>query len=83
MVDYNESLNQFRIIIPLANIRELNDYHRGLLGILQNIDINKCDGELKENVKSVYQLLTHLLPEKSFLTKNNLMDTHVELLIKK
>lgn len=82
MIDYNENLNQFRIIIPLADIRELNDYHRGLLGILQNIDINKCDAELKENLKSVYQLLTHLLPEKSLLTTNNLMDTH-ELLIKK
>lgn len=64
----------FRIIIPIADMDELSKYQRGLLGVLRKVEVGNCDPRLKENLKSVYELLSHLVPDKnSFIQERELL----------
>jgi len=61
------------LTIPVAGIAELYSYQKGLLAILSKIEINDLNSELKENLKSVYQLLGHLLLDHNFLNQHELL----------
>ena len=60
MIAYNEKENQLKIIIPLSGIQELYDYKNAILRLLKRIEIDDCNPELINNLKSVYRLLLHL-----------------------
>lgn len=60
MVIYNDSANQLEIIIPGADESDLLRYRDGLLSILQEVIIENCDPDLRENLKAVYEILDHL-----------------------
>ena len=60
MIAYNEKENQLKIIIPLSGIQELYDYKNAILRLLKGIEIDDCNPELINNLKSVYKLLLHL-----------------------
>ena len=70
MIEYNQKENQLKITIPLSGIQELCDYQKGILGILRQIEIDKCGPKLTENLKSVYKLLDHLVLDQDFLSQN-------------
>lgn len=73
MISYNQTKNEIELTIPVAGIAELYSYQKGLLAILSEIKINELDDELEENLKSVYQLLGHLLLDHSFLNQHELL----------
>lgn len=50
-----------QIIIPLSGLVELQAYQKGILGVLAKVELDSCDESLKEDIKSVYKLLDHLL----------------------
>lgn len=70
MVRYNPRENQLKIIIPKAGIEELYRYQKGLLNTLGKIEIENCNADFKEDLKSVYELLSHLLLDKAFLSRH-------------
>jgi len=73
MIEEREN-SGFRIVIPIENMDELAKYQRGLLGVLRKVEVGNCDPRLKENLKSVYELLTHLVPDKnSFIRERELL----------
>jgi tRNA splicing ligase len=73
MISYNQNKNEIELTIPVAGIAELYNYQKGLLAILAEVEINDCDKELKENLKSVYQLLGHILLDHNFLNQHELL----------
>ncbi|MCG8321289.1 MAG: hypothetical protein MI921_17430 [Cytophagales bacterium] len=73
MTEYNQKENYLKITIPLSGIDELQDYKNGILRVLKEIEIDNISGELKDSLKSVYKLLSHLsLIEKSISDCNYL-----------
>lgn len=58
---HNNNNHALTVTIPVAGVDELHKYQKGLLAVLSEINIDTCDEELKENIKTVYQLLNHLL----------------------
>lgn len=64
MVEFEETTSTLKIIIPVSSMDEVEKYHKGLLGILRKIEIDNCDPALKENLKSVYELLSHITTER-------------------
>ena len=73
MISYNQNKNEIELTIPVAGIAELYSYQKGLLAILSEVEIDDLDSELKENLKSVYQLLGHLLLDHNFLNQHELL----------
>ena len=71
MVTANSQKNQLIITIANAGIPDLLNYRDGILGLLGNIEINNCNPELKEHLKTVYKLLLHLQPDEDFLAQHN------------
>jgi hypothetical protein len=57
MVEGNDISKEKLITIPVVGIEKLRSYERGIRGILKKIEVGKCEPELMENVKSVYELL--------------------------
>lgn len=70
MIEFTKVDDQLKIIIPVAGIEELYRYQKGILGILGRIEIDDCNPIFKEDLKAVYQLLTHLLVDKAFLSRH-------------
>jgi hypothetical protein len=68
----------FQIVIPIANMGELSKYQRGLLGVLRKVEVGNCDPRLKENLKSVYELLSHLVPDKNSLIREGELLTRTQ-----
>jgi hypothetical protein len=60
MISYNCRSNRLEIITPNADEEDLLRYREGLLSILQEITIENCDPDFKENLKAVYEILDHL-----------------------
>lgn len=64
----------FRIVIPISDMEELANYQKGLMGVLRKVEVGNCDPALKENLKCVYELLSHLVPDKnSFIQQRELL----------
>ena len=70
MVRYNPRENQLKIILPDSGMEELYRYQKGLLNMLSKIEIENCSPDFKEDLKSVYKLLSHLLLDKAFLSRH-------------
>lgn len=51
------------ILIPHADI---NKFRHGLLSVLAKVKIENCDSEFKEDLKAVYELLSHLNMDRDF-----------------
>lgn len=66
MVIHDPDKNLLRIEIPISNVEELCRYQKGLLNLLKRIHIEKCDPQFKDDLKAVYELLSHILMEKEF-----------------
>lgn len=60
MIEYSQKENQLKITIPLSGFQELYDYKNAILRLLKKIEIDDCNPELVNNLKSVYKLLMHL-----------------------
>jgi len=83
MISYIQNKNELQVTIPVQGIQELYRYQKGLLGVLAEIQISGCDEKLKENLKSVYQLLSHLLLDTEFLNQHEfLVKEYRELIVK-
>lgn len=66
--------SRFRIVIPISDMEELANYQKGLMGVLRKVEVGNCDPVLKENLKYVYELLSHLVPDKnSFIQQRELL----------
>ncbi|MDN5215566.1 hypothetical protein QQ020_26045 [Fulvivirgaceae bacterium BMA12] len=50
----------FQLKIPIANEQELEAYRKAFMSLLSQIEVEKCDRSLIENLKSVYKFLGHL-----------------------
>lgn len=74
MVEFDTDRNQFKICIPVSNLKDIHRYHQSIISVLDRIEIDECDPVLKEDLNAVYELLSQLLPDKNFL------DQHSELL---
>jgi predicted transcriptional regulator len=46
--------------IPINDIAKLAEYEQGIRALLRRIEVGKCDPELMQHIKSVYELLDHL-----------------------
>lgn len=85
MTTYNPLENVLKIIIPNAGIKELYRYQKGILSILNKIQIENCEASFKEDLKAVYELLNHIQVEQEPFPKDeNLVHQygHPELLNK-
>lgn len=49
-----------RHVTPNASIEDVSRFRRGVLSILSKIKIESFDEKFKEDVKAVYELLSHL-----------------------
>lgn len=72
MVEEGKNLG-FRIVIPVLDLEELAKYQKGLMGVLNKVEVGNCDPELKENLKYVYELLSHLVPDKNSFQQRQLL----------
>lgn len=68
MIENSQNKTQFKITIPLSGIQELQDYKNGILRVLKEID--NISVELKDNLKTVYKLLSHLSLKDVSLFRN-------------
>lgn len=85
MIRYNSLENQLQIIIANSGLEELYRYQKGLLSILSTIEVESCSPDLREDIKAVYSLLSHLLLDKAFQSehKNLLQEfSHRDALMK-
>lgn len=64
MVEYFPSKNEARITIRVNGLKDLHRYRESLLRILDRIEIGNCTNELRNDLASIYELLTELSPEK-------------------
>lgn len=69
MMEFDETTSTLKIIIPVSSMDEVEKYHKGLLGVLRKIEIDNCDPTLRENLKSVYELLSHLTIDEDQSTR--------------
>lgn len=61
MIVFDKENGTIHIQIPLCGYDELLKYQKSILGVLREIEIQDCRPELKEHLKKVYELLSHLL----------------------
>jgi len=71
MTEAEKNPNRLILKISLSGHEELHDYQKGIRGLLRCIDVTNCDPDLRENIKAVYQLLSHLQPEHVLVHNNN------------
>jgi hypothetical protein len=60
MTESNTNSKEKMITISVMGIEKLASYERGIRGVLRKIEVGKCEPELMENVKAVYELLEQL-----------------------
>jgi hypothetical protein len=53
-----------KISIPISGLDELQQYRKSIIKLLSKIEINDCNEDIKEDVKVMYKLLSHLAVEK-------------------
>lgn len=59
MILQDSEKNQLKIEIPITSLDEWTKYHNALLSILRKISIDKCDPQFKDDLKVIYELLSH------------------------
>ena len=65
MIKYDSQRKQFRITIPANDVQEIQKYRKGILKILNKVEVDKSDSALINDLKSVYELLNHLAIDES------------------
>lgn len=73
MIIYDKNDKKLAITIPIENIAELHNYQKSLLGVLAEIKIKECSEILKDDIKTVYKLLNHLLLDTDFLNQHEFL----------
>lgn len=68
MIEISSDQNHIRICIPVSNVKDINRYHKSLINVLDRIEIDDCNPEFREDLITVYELLSHLIPSKEFFT---------------
>jgi len=48
------------VVIPISGSKELRQYQQAVINLLSRIEVNDCNSELREDIKSLYKLLAHL-----------------------
>lgn len=76
MIELEEKSKKLRVVIPISNLEELEGYKKGIMGILHTIEIDGSDQVLMEHLKSVYDLLSHLVPDRDFLLQYKELIAH-------
>lgn len=61
MIEYNSAKRPCKIVIPISGQHDLLRYQRGVLGILGEVELCDCEPGLKEDVKAVFNLLSHMV----------------------
>lgn len=56
-------------LLKVPDKKKLMRYQQGIRGLLQRIQVDSCDSELKENLKAVYELLQNLRANEDFLAR--------------
>jgi hypothetical protein len=69
MIEFNTDQKQLRICIPVSNLRVIYKYHQSIINLLDKIEIDDCNPELRENLNAIYDLLSHLQPDEDFLAQ--------------
>lgn len=59
MIVYDSNNGELKLEIPLAGIDDVMLYQNALLRILGRINIESNDSELKEDLKTIYKLLSY------------------------
>jgi hypothetical protein len=67
MIEYDSNQNPLKIVIPVSGIEEVHRYQKGMITMLSKIEIDNCKPAFREDLKAVYELLSHLLLNKDFL----------------
>lgn len=52
-----------QIVIPLQNLKQLYAYQKGILALLNEVELDKCSERRKKDIQRVYELLGHLYLE--------------------
>ena len=81
MIEYNQRENLLTVKISVAGIGELYAYQKSVLRILNKIEINECDKTSQNDLKSIYELLGHISPDKNLLTKHEELSKEYKELI--
>ena len=53
----NVHQNQLKITISVADFEELQKFQRGIINLLSRVEIDDCNPDAKEEIKSLYKLL--------------------------
>ena len=69
MVIYDSGNNELKLEIPLKSIEDIINYQNALLRILGRITVESNDRQLKEDLKTIYLLLSHTNCDKNLETK--------------
>lgn len=78
MIVHDPSKNQLKIEIPLTGLDDLSKYQNALLSMLRRVSIDKNDYQFKEDLKTVYSLLSHTLLDKGLLSNKESLEILME-----
>jgi hypothetical protein len=78
MIEFNSDKKMIRICIPVTNLRDVNRYHKSIINVLDRIEISDCNPEFRNDLINVYELLSHLVPDKEFLNQEGEGTTELE-----
>lgn len=51
--------HKLQITIPISDVGELNQYRESIIKLLSLVEISDCNAETRQEVKSLYKLLSH------------------------
>lgn len=51
---------KLKIEIPIASLDDLERYRSALLSVLRRVNINACDTQFKDDLKTVYALISRM-----------------------
>lgn len=63
MREFDKKSTRNNVFIPVEDSDKLRWYTDGIRGLLRKIEVGNCDDELKESIKAVYDLLSHMTPD--------------------
>lgn len=67
MIEFSTDKKQLRICIPVSNFGVIDKYHQSIVSLLDKIEIDDCNPDQRENLNTVYELLSHLQLNEDFL----------------
>jgi len=67
MIEFDADHKTFRIIIPVSHPKEAGRYHQSLVNLLEKIEIDEDTPAFIEDLDCIYELMSHLLPDQTFM----------------